>query len=736
MIRSIASRKAIASIFTAAWSIFGAQSGYGQPSIEESKIYWTHPESGIHRSSLDGSNLEPLVIPDLRRPDKIALDIAGGKMYWTERAVEGIHRSDLDGSNLEILIEGYGPPGWNWITDIALDIDGGKMYWTQESSQGDYIEDFVARANLDGSNTEILFGQGAGDIALDLVRGKVYWTDGRLIGRADLDSLNSLNYLTTPRDEAFEYFYLRANPSDIALDVDGGKIYWTNAETIQRADLDSLYWTDLTAIQWDDPDSQNIEEVLTVSKGYPEELILLDADRGKIYWTNPGTQTIQRADLDGQNIEHFFDLGQLHLTESLAGFALDMDGGKMYWTDAGPERGLHCWMCWGLGPGTIQRADLDGQNREVLFDPIVRQPHSIALDRDKMYWTDVVKGTIHRADLNGQNREVLVTGLDEPRGITLTAGSKIYWTDSGRGKIQAANLDGSQIEDIVIGLGHPHTIALDRGKSKIYWGNDVYVMDVGSLTLIGSDLQRANLNGSQVEKIETVPPSWYEYIALDEDRAKIYWTSGSYVFRSDLDGTNIEEFSDLPYAWSFGAIALDSVGNKIYWTGLFDPPSSDWNSPSPTSVGIFRSNLDGSNVEEIPTAAAYNVEGYRSLYRYSRSAPTGIALYIPHPTFVSTPSTTPAIPTTSSLDPNFPNPFNANTQIAYHLATPGLVRLEIYNILGQPVRTLVNQFQPAGFYQVPWDARDQRGAPLAAGVYLTRLRHPDGAQTRRLLYLK
>ncbi|MXY82529.1 MAG: T9SS type A sorting domain-containing protein [Gemmatimonadetes bacterium] len=97
---------------------------------------------------------------------------------------------------------------------------------------------------------------------------------------------------------------------------------------------------------------------------------------------------------------------------------------------------------------------------------------------------------------------------------------------------------------------------------------------------------------------------------------------------------------------------------------------------------------------------------------------------------------TSAIPTTSGLDPNFPNPFNASTQIAYRLATSGLVRLEIYNVLGQPVRTLVNQFQPAGFYQVPWDARDQRGAPLAAGVYLARLRHPDGVQTRRLLYLK
>ena len=135
--------------------------------------------------------------------------------------------------------------------------------------------------------------------------------------------------------------------------------------------------------------------------------------------------------------------------------------------------------------------------------------------------------------------------------------------------------------------------------------------------------------------------------------------------------------------------------------------------------------MDGSHIEQIPF-------GGIDIY----VAPTDIALYIPHPTSVSTPRTTPAIPTTSGLDPNFPNPFNASTQIAYRLAAPGLARLEIYNILGQSVRTLVNQFQPAGFYQVRWDARDQRGSALAAGVYLTRLRHPDGAQTRRLLYLK
>ena len=87
MIRSIASRKAIAAAFTAAWSILGVQSGYGQPPSEAGKIYWTDSQRGIHRSSLDGSNVEQLVIPDLRGPDKIALDVAGGKIYWADRGV-------------------------------------------------------------------------------------------------------------------------------------------------------------------------------------------------------------------------------------------------------------------------------------------------------------------------------------------------------------------------------------------------------------------------------------------------------------------------------------------------------------------------------------------------------------------------------------------------------------------------------------------------------------------------
>ena len=89
------------------------------------------------------------------------------------------------------------------------------------------------------------------------------------------------------------------------------------------------------------------------------------------------------------------------------------------------------------------------------------------------------------------------------------------------------------------------------------------------------------------------------------------------------------------------------------------------------------------------------------------------------------------------LAPNVPNPFNPSTVISYRLATPGAVRLEIYNLLGQSMRTLVDQVPGRrGFYRVRWDARNRRGVAVAAGVYLVRLHYPGGVQTKRLLYLK
>lgn len=97
---------------------------------------------------------------------------------------------------------------------------------------------------------------------------------------------------------------------------------------------------------------------------------------------------------------------------------------------------------------------------------------------------------------------------------------------------------------------------------------------------------------------------------------------------------------------------------------------------------------------------------------------------------------TPRLPARTVLQANYPNPFNSTTQIPYRLAATGPVRLVIYNILGQPVRILIDELQSAGRYQVQWDGRDRYGSAVAAGVYVARLHFPGGVQIRRMLYLK
>jgi uncharacterized Ntn-hydrolase superfamily protein len=95
------------------------------------------------------------------------------------------------------------------------------------------------------------------------------------------------------------------------------------------------------------------------------------------------------------------------------------------------------------------------------------------------------------------------------------------------------------------------------------------------------------------------------------------------------------------------------------------------------------------------------------------------------------------------LFPNYPNPFNPSTTIRYQLPTAAKVVLTIYNLLGQEVNTLVRQRQPAGYYEIEWDGRDNPGNPAPSGVYIYRIRvfaspgeGPTFIQTRKMLLLK
>ena len=92
------------------------------------------------------------------------------------------------------------------------------------------------------------------------------------------------------------------------------------------------------------------------------------------------------------------------------------------------------------------------------------------------------------------------------------------------------------------------------------------------------------------------------------------------------------------------------------------------------------------------------------------------------------------LPEAFELGANYPNPFNPSTLIPYQLPAPMHVQLEVFNILGQRVATLVDGEQPAGLQTASWGATDAAGQPVGAGVYLYRLRG-DGMQETRSMVL-
>jgi hypothetical protein len=96
-----------------------------------------------------------------------------------------------------------------------------------------------------------------------------------------------------------------------------------------------------------------------------------------------------------------------------------------------------------------------------------------------------------------------------------------------------------------------------------------------------------------------------------------------------------------------------------------------------------------------------------------------------------------AMPLRYALSQNYPNPFNPQTTIRYDLPQAGVVRLSVYNVLGQMVRTLVDGHRPAGSYSVLWDGRDGTARHVASGVYLYRLKvEGQYVEARRMVLLR
>jgi len=101
--------------------------------------------------------------------------------------------------------------------------------------------------------------------------------------------------------------------------------------------------------------------------------------------------------------------------------------------------------------------------------------------------------------------------------------------------------------------------------------------------------------------------------------------------------------------------------------------------------------------------------------------------------FTSEPSN---LPTEFALDQNYPNPFNPNTTIKFALPVASEVELNIYNILGQKVKSLVGGHLEAGYYSLVWDGTNSGGVAVASGVYFYRIKAGEFTQSKKMILIK
>lgn len=94
------------------------------------------------------------------------------------------------------------------------------------------------------------------------------------------------------------------------------------------------------------------------------------------------------------------------------------------------------------------------------------------------------------------------------------------------------------------------------------------------------------------------------------------------------------------------------------------------------------------------------------------------------------------IPFVFALSQNYPNPFNPNTIVRFEIPQSDWVKLEIFNILGQKVKTLVDEYKNAGPHSVIWNGANSSGRQVATGVYFTRLSSGQKTEVKKMLLLR
>jgi hypothetical protein len=194
----------------------------------------------------------------------------------------------------------------------------------------------------------------------------------------------------------------------------------------------------------------------------------------------------------------------------------------------------------------------------------------------------------------------------------------------------------------------------------------------------------------------------------------------------DLDSETVLELDSL-----YNITVLYSGSDiEIYINGKLDALSTFSGSIKQTTINFMIAQV-------LPTNSQYNFKGILDdirIYNYALSFQEIRNLY----DIVTTVDEqwNSLIPDQNELFQNYPNPFNSSTIIFYQVKDAAPVSLELYDILGTRIRSLVNEYKLAGHYSDHWDGKDDNGRQVPSGIYFYTLKTKNYNRTKKLVLLK
>lgn len=226
-----------------------------------------------------------------------------------------------------------------------------------------------------------------------------------------------------------------------------------------------------------------------------------------------------------------------------------------------------------------------------------------------------------------------------------------------------------------------------------------------------------------------------------EPEAVVVWEEMGSAEAIEADTGRFVYYSDI-----MACAATDGWASWTAPTNLTNTPEVDENEPSINSdvmdnmihVAYKRDNLPGSDyiLQGTEMYADHYTSGGNAWV--TRANPDELVDFVYHPVDLSVLTSiddNTYLPGEFRLAQNYPNPFNPTTMITYTVPT-GDVTLAVYNVLGQKVKTLVNESVAAGTYNEVWDGTNDAGNLVASGVYLYKLKSEAGVKVKKMLFQK